>query len=1114
MARRASDVLISAALAAVVSAVVSAVAAAQTPARVEVERIGETARVRLIYPERLGGQVDAQAEIAAGAVVVASLAEAAAFDAQVIADAAPDLVARGRLDADGRTLRLALIGPAQARVSVSHNIIALDLAPPGTAPLDPVVSPFEREQAEARRAAAARAAEQAAAAAQGPPPLPVSLRFGEAAEYSRIRLSWPEPVTWTVQREGERADIVFSRRFTSDAADFAELSVAPPRGVLEAGRPQADGDALRLQLAPGFDVRVWSEGPEVTIDVFDPASGGVLDTLGALEAYADAREAQAAAEADAEAAAAEAAAEEAADAAPERAEMMRPDPVPANGVVALAARTDGADAILSFPWANLPGAAVFRRAESIWIVFDAAAEIDTAELAGIGRRHVEGAQALRGPDWTALRIDAPASTQASVRAEGPVWTVRLSERLDEPPRPVRLQRETGFNQPAALRFEAPGARSVRRMEDPVVGDQLVVVTADGESRGVVAERRFLEALVLRSSHGVALAPLADDLVVRTEPGGAVLTRPGGLALSRAADPAMAGRVAQPVSPAFLDLEAWRGGESYLPALQRARSRARLGDADSLMDLARFYLGWELAPEAIGAMDLAVEARPALADTAEVKAMRGAAAAMMERMEEAEAIFSDVELGSDPVVQPWRGYVAASLGDFAEARRRFEAGAASVFFYAPEWRARFRAANARAALELNDLGAAADLLSRLEADEPDSPTRAEAELLQARLAAIAGDPDGARTRLARLVHSDYEPIQARAILEQLRLDLEEDRITISQAADALEALRFRWRGDDSELEATRLLGNWYAQAGRYARAFETMSAAEVRYSGSPLGRAIGTDMRALFRRLYLDGEADRLDPIEAIALFREYSYLTPQGPDGDRMVRRFVDRLVDVDLLDDAATLLSHQIDERSMPAQARARVATDLAVIHLMAGRDREALQVLANTRVAGLPRPLVLERRLLEARARYGLDLYDHALELIAGDDSAEAARLRVDVAWARRDWPSAGRQLESLLGDRWRGEAALDPRETHDVLRAGIAYALAGDRQSVERLAARYGAMMSETPHAAAFSLVTGSALAAGDSRLIDLVGRLTSMEGADAFMAGFADRFSGAADAAGGS
>ncbi len=1106
MARRASDLLIAAAIA----AVAGAAAVAQTPARVEVERIGETARVRLIYPERLGGEVGAEAEIAAGAVVVASLAEAAAFDAQIIADAAPDLVARGRLDPDGRTLRLALIGPAEARVSVSHNIIALDLAPPGTAPLDPVVSPFEREQAEARRVAAARAAEQAAAAAEGPPPLPVSLRFGEAAEYSRIRLSWPEPVTWTVQREGERADIVFSRRFTTQAADLAELSLDPPRGVFEAGRPQADGDALRLQLAPGFDVRVWSEGPEVTIDVFDPASGGVLDTLAALEAYADAREAQAAAQADAETAATE----EAPDAAPARAEIARPDPVPENGVVALAARTDGADAILSFPWANLPGAAVFRRAESIWIVFDAAADIDTAELAGVGRRHVEGARALRGPDWTALRIEAPASTQASVRAEGPVWTVRLSERLDEPPRPVRIQRETGFNQPAALRFEAPGARSVRRLDDPVVGDQLVVVTADGESRGVVAERRFLETLVLRSSHGVPLAPLADDLDVRTEPGGAVLTRPGGLALSRAADPAMAGRVAQPVSPAFLDLEAWRGGSRYLPAMHRARSRARLGDADSLMDLARFYLGWELAPEAIGAIDLAVEARPALDDTAEVKAMRGAAAAMLERMEEAEAIFSDIEIAADPVVQPWRGYVAASLGDFAEARRRFEAGAASVFFYAPEWRARFRAANARAALELNDLGAAAELLSRLESDEPDSPTRAEAELLQARLAAIAGDPDGARMRLSQLVRSDYEPIQARAILEQLRLDLDQERITISEAADALEALRFRWRGDDSELEATRLLGNWYAQAGRYARAFETMSAAEVRYAGTPLGRAIGTDMRALFRRLYLDGEADRLDPIEAIALFREYSYLTPQGPDGDRMVRRFVDRLVDVDLLDDAATLLSHQIDERSMPAQARARVATDLAVIHLMAGRDREALQVLANTRVAGLPRPLVLERRLLEARARYGLDLYDHALELIEGDESAEAARLRVDIAWARRDWPRVGRQLESLLGDRWRSEDALNARETHDVLRAGIAYALAGDRQSVERLGARYGAMMSATPHAAAFSLVTGSALAAGDSRLIDLVGRLSSMEGADAFMTGFADRFSDGVDAAGGS
>jgi len=1068
-------------------------AAAQTPARVEIDRVGPVTRVLLLYPERLGGEIEAGAEVAAGAVIVAELSEPAAFDAQVIADAAPDLVARGRLDPDGRTLRLALAAPAEARVGVSHNIVALDIAPPGAAPLDRFISPFERRAEEARRAAAREAAAAAAAAAEPDPPLPVDIRVGEAAEYTRVRMSWPETVSYRLERDGERAAVVFERGFEGD---LVPLRVDAPRGVVSAEQPEPD--RLVLDLQPGFDVRVWSEGEDVTIDVFDPASNGVEDVLAALTQYADAREAEAR---DA-AAEVEAAAEP--ERAPEPAAPVFADPVPESGIVSVAARTEGADVLLSLEWAALPGAAVFRRAEAIWILFDAAVDIDAREIAGVGRRHVVSYDTLRGEDWSALRLVAPASTQTEVRAEGPAWTVRLSERLDEPPRPVRINRETGFNRPAALRFEAPGARAVRDVEDPVVGDRMLVLTADGESRGVIAERRFLEALVLRSSHGIALAPLADDLELRVEPGGAALTRPGGLALSRAADPALAGRIAQPMSPAFLDLEAWRGARPYLEGLRQRRARARVDDPDRMLDLARFYLGWELAPEALGAIDIAVEARPALDDTPEVRAMRGAAAVMLERMDEAEAIFSSVELASDPAAQPWRGYIAAAQGDFAEARRRFESGAATVFFYAPSWRARFRTANARAALEMNDLGAAAELLAGVESDEPDSKTRAEAELVQARLAARSGDYDGARVRLEALVDSPYEPIQARAILEQLRLDLDRDRITIADAADALEELRFRWRGDDSELEATRLLGQWYAEAGRYRRAFETMSAAEVRFAGTPLGRAVGDDMRRLFRRLYLDGEANRMDAIEAVALFKDYSYLTPQGPEGDRLVRRFVTRLVEIDLLDDAAVLLRHQIEERSMPARAKADIAADLAVIYLMDGRNRDALSVLANTRVAGLPPDLIRERRRLEARARFGLGLLDHALELIDGDESDAASSLRVDVAWARRDWPLVGRQLETLLGERWREEAPLEASETHDVLRAGIAYALAGDRNSVERLAARYGPAMSRTRHASAFSLVTSSGLSAGDARLADLVGRLADMEGADAFMAGFSERF----------
>ena len=56
------------------------------------------------------------------------------------------------------------------------------------------------------------------------------------------------------------------------------------------------------------------------------------------------------------------------------------------------------------------------------------------------------------------------------------------------------------------------------------------------------------------------------------------------------------------------------------------------------------------------------------------------------------------------------------------------------------------------------------------------------------------------------------------------------------------------------------------------------------------------MANVFERLFLQGQADRMAPIEAVALFYQYQELTPIGADGDRMIRRLADRLIAFNLL--------------------------------------------------------------------------------------------------------------------------------------------------------------------------------------------------------------------------
>ncbi len=1103
--------------AALAALVLGAPGLAQAPARVEVERLGETARLRIVLPESAGGDLTAQAEIAANMVVVARLSDSIDADLATLRQQAPDYIAMARLDPDGMTLRLALNTALEPRISVSHNIIAIDLAPPGAPPQPDIVSPYERARtAEARAQAEAAAAAAAAARAVPPPPaLPVTLRVGEASDYTRLAFQWPEDVTYSLSEDEGRAVLTFAR---AAEIDIAGLRAAPPRFVDAVTRLEADGLSLAFILAPQVEARVWSDAPgRVVLDLAPEGSTGTEGVLDQLAAYADSlsggdtpsgpdveayRQAEGAPDTAAETGTE--AGIEAGQAAPalEAAPEARPDSAPESGVVPIEVRETGEDLVLSFSWASLPGAAVFRRSDALWIVFGAGAELDAGEIAAVGSRHVDSFRTFSGQDFAALRLVSPISTQADVHAAGATWTVTLADMIDEPPLPVRLARDTSFNRPATLRIGLNSARDVIETPDPVVGDTLLILTADGEKRGVLTPRRFAESRILASAHGVAIEPYADDLTLTLEPGGARLSRPDGLQLSRAADPALAASLDRPMTPGFLDLERWRGEQPFLEGQRRLQQAALTLEPEALTALARFHLGWGLAGEAIGYLNLSIEENPALGSSAETAALRGAAEYMMGRYEDAEASLSHTELVNDPSAQPWRGLVAAQSRDWALARRRFEQGRDHVFFFEPVWRSRIAAWHGLSALRTGDVGAVERWLDQVDIGTPDEEAAAIAAFARAGLAARYGDVDSAIDQYEALTRDTWLPIRARAQLEKLRLQSQTGRIAPDEAVEMLESLRFQWRGDDTEVEASAMLGQVYAQAGRFDEALSTMDSTRLRFPESPVARRLGLEMDTLFRDLFLDGGADRMDPLTAVALWREHQELTPPGPDGVRMVLGVVERLVEVDLLNQAAEYLQYFVDERAitMTAQARAAIAADLAEIYLMDERPEQALRAIEQTRIAGLSGDLVAERRLLQARALAGVGRTEHAQELIANDRTEPADRLRARIAWDDRQWLEAGRRAEALLGDRWRSDDELSRRDSHDVLRALIAYALAGDGASMDRVEARYGAAMARTEHASAFSTVANEAVRPGDARISALVSELAELDTSETLMRGF--------------
>jgi hypothetical protein len=199
-------------------------------------------------------------------------------------------------------------------------------------------------------------------------------------------------------------------------------------------------------------------------------------------------------------------------------------------------------------------------------------------------------------------------------------------------------------------------------------------------------------------------------------------------------------------------------------------------------------------------------------------------------------------------------------------------------------------------------------------------------------------------------------------------------------------------------------------------------------------------------------ADGLQPVEALGLFNDFKELTPIGADGDEMVRRIVRRLVDVDLLDQAAELLQYQVSNR-LDGVAKSSVASDLAAIYLMNHDPQKALQALWSTRTTLLPKAVMAERRVLEARALNELNEPDKALDVLGNDMSGDAQDIRADIYWNKQDYAHAGAVLEKRLGDRWKTDAPLDRGDEGRLLRAAVAYSLQKDQASLTRLSTRFG-------------------------------------------------------------
>ncbi len=762
--------------------------------------------------------------------------------------------------------------------------------------------------------------------------------------------------------------------------------------------------------------------------------------------------------------------------APAAAAPVEAKAAPGASDVAVIRDSEGLHLTFSTP-AGTP-AALFRRADTLWLMLDTKKPINVEPIRGQGGAAVADVSILPQEKGQAVRFRLNRPQLPSISGEdlatGTNWTVTFADTVQTPSQALSAIRNIA--DPALANVTVPLAKAggLHRFVDPDVGDTLFVVTARPPARGFVKRQDFVELSLLESIHGVAIRPNSEDVTADVGPDKIVLGKPGGLTLS----PADSGAERAPtaVRPIF-DLGEWRKNKegnfnARVDALIEAAGAAATAGPEqrtsAQVDLARFYMARGMYPEAVGVLNFALaDAKPGTEDPAAL-IVHSLANILMGRPERGLKDLASPVIGGNYDSQLWKAIASARQGKWADAREKFKSNEFAITSLPLDLQRIVLADAMRASVEVKDYPGAAKRSSELEVIGLLPEQVAQIAVLRGRLAEGLGHDKDALDDYKRAIASSDRQAETEARLLEIALKQRRNEISQENALRELETLSIIWRGDALEVQALEMMAKIYADTGHYAESFGAVRTANLLAPNLEIARAGQDAASALFAQLFLGPKGDDLPPIDALGMFYDYRDLTPIGRRGDEMIRRLADRLVAVDLLDQAAELLQYQVDKR-LEGAARAQVAARLAMVYLTNHKPERAIDALRSTRIADLSGELRQQRLLLEARAQSDVGRHDLALDIISNIPGREAIRLRSDIYWASRQWRQSAEQIELYYADRWRDFKPLNAAEKSDIIRAIVGYALAEDIIGMARFREKYLPLMSAPADRAALEVAS---------------------------------------------
>lgn len=734
-------------------------------------------------------------------------------------------------------------------------------------------------------------------------------------------------------------------------------------------------------------------------------------------------------------------------------------------------------ASLSFSW-NIPVAlSVFKRGDYLWIIFDHTQTIDIDELSKIVAPLSD--EIVQIPNFQALvlRVKLRDGVRFTVRKEGLLWVVDLLTH-DIPTEVKDMPVFTQYNtkkQPY-LFIPVQGSGNIISSIDPEVGDSIITAPSMDIGVGLNSTYNYPDLDLLQSQQGLVLVSKTNDILLNRATTGLtiqgynrglnvshnletlkrqeLLTQSSG-ELGSFADAVKNENVDPNFIKAVADLR-----QDIVKAPEEQKNKARL-------ELVKYYVSKGLGTNALSILNNIKDTDTPEAKSEVLYGLLGVANFLANRFEESVENFSYGKLPTYNEVIFWRTLSSSAIEYKDEDSGILLSFISLIRDYPDEVKDRIALVGAKISLNAGDDLSAQNFIDLLKNSKHPERLIPAVHYFTAQKLVLQGSPMSAISEYKRILPLDSQKYSSMARKEIVDLGLRLSLYPLDKAISELERLQYSWGDEPFKMSLLSSLSDLYIKKKDFNNALHALQKLKEMSSlqDKPV---IERRMIKLFEEIYINNEADNMPALKSLALYNDYEWLAPKSERYNTIVQKLSDRLVAVDLLDRAETLLNKQLKTVAMTALDRSKIGTRLALIYLFNHKDEEALLMLDGTENPNLPVTLSLHRKIIRAKALTNLGRENEALELLQDDYSKNAILLKSEIYWNSGLWGQASDNIKYLIEKPVPGKP-ISEEQINYILDWATALKKSGKETVIVRLHNKFMPFFQNTKYHSVFNILT---------------------------------------------